>query len=181
MNLPGATFASHAPGWWSKLVLDSQTSEDKFKNISNASIKNEYHRIPYIFDLYLDSWYLTYSICLWLMPFTLTDLSLSLGSLAALQAARRNGRRSGALALAVGLRRRRGNPLPLNWVVNHGYPLVNWQLAIEKWIFSLKMVIFHSYVSLPEDNHGISHWNGDLMGHHFQKPKWVYGVITTPD
>ena len=37
------------------------------------------------------------------------------------------------------------------------YPLVNIQKAIEnghlEWIFPLKMVIFHSYVSLPEGNH----------------------------
>jgi hypothetical protein len=36
------------------------------------------------------------------------------------------------------------------------YPLVNIQKAIEngilKWVFPWKMVIFHSYVSLPEGN-----------------------------
>jgi hypothetical protein len=37
------------------------------------------------------------------------------------------------------------------------YPLVNIEKAIENchlwWIYPLKMVIFHSYVSLPEGNH----------------------------
>ena len=39
------------------------------------------------------------------------------------------------------------------------YSLVNIQKTIEHghlyWIYPLKMVIFHSYVSLPEGNHGI--------------------------
>jgi hypothetical protein len=64
------------------------------------------------------------------------------------------------------------------------YPLVICYIAIENghllWIYPLKMVIFHSYVKLPEGKHSKKIREpcfGSIFKHRFQSPWFIINFL----